>query len=186
MQGFPCFIGQHACYSVRADNTSLVKQAFTWNAALGLLNNGNHVIRDSHYQRGGFNFLNKHSLARNLSSLVDPHEKAGMRSQTCHSSLKHQVSSSYVVGSLTLSSVLITRSSKSIMSRSFAAETENVGGFLSAWYVMSQLHREHRSLTGSVSCSSCLMSDSSAAACWLAFSDVHSGLVTFCTARGER
>jgi len=59
--------------------------------------------------------------------------------------------------------ISIIRSSKSIIvSENFAAETENVSGFLSTWYMMSQLHRERRWLAVY-----CVLSDSSAAACWL-------------------
>jgi len=88
-----------------------------------------------------------------------------MRSQTCHSSLKHQVSSSYTWW-FTDTDINVIRSSKSIVSGSFAAETESVGGFLSAWYVMCYTGKVVLT-DGSVSCSSCLMSDSLIADCWL-------------------
>jgi len=98
-----------------------------------------------HYQRGGggFDFLKKHSLARNLSSSVSTWEGWDEVSD-CHSSLcswcmsqeaqrSTAAASSFFFlrgGSLTLSSVL----SEAPKTLSWViAETDSVGGFLSAW-----------------------------------------------------
>ena len=95
-----------------------------------------------HYQRGGFGFLKKHSLARNLSSLWEGWDEVS----DCHSSLCSWCMSQelaqrstaeastffFVRGGFTDTVTSIIRSSKSIIaSESFAAETESVGGFLS-------------------------------------------------------
>ena len=138
-----------------------------------------------HYQRGGFDLLKKHSLARNLSSAVSIHEKAGMimrfhEVSDCHSSLcswcmSQEAHKSTAAASMFLLLtrrftdivVSIIRSSKSIIvSESFAAETESVSCFLSAWYVMSQLHMERRWLA--VYRVHRVLFASSAAAFWLA------------------
>ena len=128
-----------------------------------------------HYQRGGFDFLKKHSLARNLSSAFSTREGWDEVSD-CHSAMcswcmsqEAQKSTAARINFLLLTwwFAAIIRSSKSIIvSESFAAETESVSGFLLSWYVMSQLHRERRWLA--VYRVHRVLSDSSAAAaCWL-------------------
>jgi len=119
-----------------------------------------------HYQRGEFDFLNKYSLARNLFRSVSMWESCDEVSD-CHSSLKprsrqlqHQVSSSYVV--------VHCHQYHQKLQKHYREWELCCWDWECRWLSLGVIHdvpaTQGASLTGSVLCSSCLMSDSSAAA----------------------
>jgi len=150
--------------------TSLVKQ-FTWNAALSLKM---EIIR-LHCQRRGFDFLKKHSLARNLSSSVSIWEGWDEVSD-CHSSLCSWCMSQEAQKSTAAASSFFFLRGGSLTLSSVSSEAQKhyrewelcCWDWECQWLSLGVIHdalvTQGASLTGSVSC---LMSDSSAAACWL-------------------
>ena len=131
-----------------------------------------------HYQRGGFDFLKKNSLARNLSSSVSKWEGWDEVSD-CHSSLCSWCMSKEAQKSTVAASSFFFLRDGSLALSSVSSEAQKhhrewelcCWDRECQWLSLDVIHdvpaTQGASLTGSVSCSSCLMSDSSAAACWL-------------------